>query len=64
MSEKGNFPYTVKEENIKDDGKCCDSVSPSGWHRYRCGNPVKEIIDGVGFCGIHARSIKKWRFLK
>jgi len=58
----GKFPYTVKEEYMKlNDNRCCDTYMPDGWHIVRCKNKVKETIDEIGFCGIHARAIKKWR---
>lgn len=56
----GRFPYTVKEEYFKlNDNQCCSEVGT--WFFHRCPKKVKEFIDGVGFCGIHARSIKHWR---
>lgn len=58
-----NFPYTVEEgyANLKD-GLCCHTVTDhTGFHFYRCSKKVKEYIDGVGLCGIHARSVKIWR---
>jgi len=59
----GNFPYTVKMEYAKlNDERCCSKVSDhTGFHFRRCTKKTKKYIDGVGFCGIHARSIKKWQ---
>ena len=61
-----NFPNTVKEEYSKlNDGICCKEVfDHTGYHLHRCHRKVKETIDGVGFCGFHARSVKKWRYIK
>ena len=57
-----NFPYTVNEEYAKlKDNRCCSTYMPDGWRSIRCSRKVKETIDGIGFCGIHARKIKKWR---
>ncbi len=58
-----NFPYTVNVEFSKlDDGRCCNQTTDhTGFHFFRCNHPAKAEIDGVGFCGIHARSIKRWR---
>lgn len=57
-----NFPYTIREEYAKlDDGKCCAMVSEQGWHFTRCQKAAKKAIDGVGLCGIHARSVEHWR---
>ena len=62
MSNNGLFPYTVNQEYVKlNDGICCNTVSQDSWHWHRCTKKVKELIDGVGFCGIHARSIKIWK---
>ena len=56
------FPYTVNEEYAKlNDSRCCDTYMPDGWHSERCSKKIKEVIDGIGFCGVHARAIKKWR---
>ena len=58
-----NFPYTVEEKYVElNDGKCCHTIPDyTGFYQRRCSRPVKEVIDGVGLCGIHARSVKKWR---
>ena len=58
-----NFPYTVKVGYAKlNDWICCSEVSDhTGYHFWRCNRKVKETISGIGFCGIHARSIKRWR---
>ncbi len=57
------FPYTVNVDNAKlNDNKCCSEVSNyTGFSFFRCSKEVKEYIDGIGFCGIHAKSIKNWR---
>ena len=59
----GNFPYYVKEKwaTLKDNICCCQVSDHSGFYFHRCKHKVKEYIDKVGFCGMHARSIKKWR---
>ena len=61
-----DFPYSVEIKYAKyNDDRCCSEVSDhTGFHFYRCKHKVKETIDGIGFCGIHARSIKKWRAYK
>lgn len=61
--KKARFPYTVKVAFAKlDDGRCCSSVSTyAGYMWYRCSYKEKEKIDGVGLCGIHANSLKRWR---
>lgn len=58
-----NFPYTVVEKYAKfPDGRCCNEMCDrTGFYFHRCKRKVKEYIDGVGFCGIHARSVRKWR---
>jgi len=58
-----NFPYLVKEKYAKlKDGICChEKTDHTGFHFFRCDKKIKEYIDGVGFCGIHAGSVKKWR---
>jgi len=58
-----NFPYTVNDEWAKlKDGKCCHQITDhTGFHFFRCDKKVKVFIDEIGFCGIHARSIKHWR---
>jgi len=33
----------------------------SGYHFQRCRHKAKGKIDGVGFCGVHLRAIKRWR---
>jgi len=58
-----NFPYLVREKYAKlNDGKCCYEMSDrTGFHFYRCSKKAKKYIDGIGFCGIHARSVERWR---
>ncbi len=57
------FPYTVRiNYMILNDGICCSEVADSTGHHFRrCKNAEKELIDGIGFCKIHANGIKKWR---
>lgn len=58
----GHFPYTVNEDYAKlKDNRCCCTSMPDGWHSVRCKRQVKTIIDRIGFCGIHTRSILNWR---
>ena len=59
---KENFPYTVEEKFLElNDEQCCNTRMPDGWHTERCNRKAKEIIDGIKFCRICARSIKIWR---
>jgi len=59
----GKFPYTIKIEYAKlKDKRCCAETGT--WYFYRCKHKVKEYIDGIGLCGIHARNVKNWRKIK
>lgn len=55
------FPFTVNIEYAKlNDRRCCKEVSDhTGFHFRRCSCRVKEVIEGIGLCGIHARSVKR-----
>ncbi len=54
------FPYTITITYAKLKDKQCCAVTGT-WHFRRCRYKVKEYIDGIGLCGIHARSVKNWR---
>jgi len=58
-----NFPYFVEEKYVSlNDGRCCaERVDVTGYHFRRCRLKASRTMDGVGFCGIHARSVEKWR---
>lgn len=58
--EKAKFPYTVKPKNA-NKGYCAHTVNVDAWRVRMCDFPVKEVIDGVGFCKTHSRSVKRWR---
>jgi hypothetical protein len=62
MTDEPKFPYTVKKEYMRlDDNLCCHTIPEGPWHTARCNKSVKQIIDGIGLCGIHARSVLNWR---
>jgi hypothetical protein len=60
--EEPRFPYTVKRSLASlNDGICCHTVSIDSWHTRRCNKKLKQTLDGIGLCGIHARSVLNWR---
>ena len=61
--EEPRFHYKIKKEYaVLNDGKCCQQVTDyTGFHFFRCKSKAKEVIDGIGLCGKHANSLKKWR---
>jgi hypothetical protein len=41
----------------RDPRICAASIS-KGWHSRQCHRPIREVIDGYGFCMQHAEIIR------
>jgi hypothetical protein len=42
----------------RDPRTCAASIS-EGWHSRQCQRPIRDVIDGYGFCTQHAKIIRQ-----
>ena len=54
------FHYKIRKYLGKNDGQCEEEIVAK-FHFFRCHNKAKGNIGTANLCGIHSRSLKKWR---